>query len=134
MGRLAREVELNQTANGKSVLRNAVAVSREYTNADGNYETDFIPIEVWGNTATNMAKFVSKGSEVVVQGRMQVRSYDRDGQKVWVTEVIADKVKFDTGGANGKTEDASDKPSTMGNLRAAQEAMLEFNDDDLPFM
>ena len=70
-------------------------MDRNYTNQNGERETDFIFISVWRGLAENCAKYTSKGSLVALEGRLQVSSYDnQEGRKVWTTEVVADNVRF----------------------------------------
>lgn len=95
LGRLTRDPEVKNTQSGKAVANFTLAVDRRFKNADGQKEADFIPIVVWDKTAESVGKFTSKGSQVSVSGRLQVRSYDaQDGQRRYVTEVVADEVNF----------------------------------------
>lgn len=92
IGNLVRDLELRFTNTGKEVANFTVAVSRNYGEKK---ETDFINCIAWGKTAENMAKYLSKGSKVAVEGRIQVSSYDnKEGQKVYKTEIVADSVEF----------------------------------------
>ena len=94
LGRICNEVDLRYTPNGKAVSRFCLAVDRPYTK-DGNKEADFINCQVWGKSAENCAKYLDKGKQCAVDGRLQVRSYEtQDGSKRWVTEVVADRVEF----------------------------------------
>lgn len=95
VGRLVRDPELRYTANGAAVAKFTLAVDRNYTNQNGEKETDFIFVSVWRGLAENCAKYTSKGSLVAVEGRLQVSSYENnEGRKVWTTEVVADNVRF----------------------------------------
>ena len=85
IGRLTKDIEVKQTSSGKSVVKFTLAINNPY-NRD---ETDFINCVVWEKKADNMAKFLSKGSQVGITGRLNVSSYeDKNGNKVWKTEVI----------------------------------------------
>ncbi len=91
IGRLTRDPELRYTPNGTAVASFTVAINRKYNRE----ETDFIPIVVWSKQAEHCANYLGKGRLVAVEGRLQVRTYEaKDGQKRWVTEVIADDVRF----------------------------------------
>ena len=91
IGRLTKDPDLRHTTNDKAVATFTLAVDRPF-NKD---ETDFIPCVVWQKQAENCANYLSKGSQVAVEGRIQVRTYDdKDGQKRWVTEVVANNVRF----------------------------------------
>ena len=93
VGRLTKEPEVRYTQGGKVVATFTLAVDR-YTGNDKR-EADFIPIVVWGKVAEVCGNSLSKGQRVLVDGRLQIRSYDgKDGQKRWVTEVIAQSVEF----------------------------------------
>lgn len=94
VGRLTRDPEVRYTQTGKVVATFTLAVDR-FTSQAGQREADFIPISVWGNVAESCGNNLSKGSKVLVDGRIQVRSYDdKSGQKRWVTEIIAQSVEF----------------------------------------
>lgn len=95
IGRLARDPELRYTGNNTAVASFTVAVNRTFTNQDGEREADFINIVVWRKQAENVKNYLSQGSQVAIEGRLQVRNYeDQNGTKRYVTEVIADNVEF----------------------------------------
>ena len=99
IGRLTKDPELKFTPAGKAVVQFTLAVDRFKDN-----EADFINIVVWGKQAENCANYLSKGSLAAVDGRLQIRNYtNKDGVKVYVTEVIADSVRF----LNSKKQDDS---------------------------
>lgn len=90
-GRLTREPELKYTQGGTAVASFTLAVDRNFTNAQGERESDFINCIIWRKSAENLSNFVHKGSLIGVQGRLQSRSYDNaQGQRVFVTEVVVD--------------------------------------------
>ncbi len=107
IGRLTRDPEVRFTPNGRAVCSFALAVDRNYTSQDGTRETDFINIVVWGKQAENCGQYLAKGRMAAVDGRLQIRSYDgNDGQKRYITEVVADNVQFLSareGGSNAGT-------------------------------
>lgn len=96
VGRLTHEPELEYTSGqGHAVVNFALAVDRDYTNKDGERETDFVPIRVWRRQAENCAEYLTKGSLVAVTGRIEAQSYeDREGNRRKSFRVIADKVQF----------------------------------------
>jgi single-strand DNA-binding protein len=97
LGNLTRDPELRHTAQGTSVANFSIAVNRTYKGNDGDFkkETSYFNIIVWGKTGENCAKFLSKGRPVLVEGRLQNRSYEtQDGQKRTITEIVADNVQF----------------------------------------
>lgn len=137
-GRLAKDIEIRYTPNGKAVSNFTLAVPREYQNAQGEKETDFFNFVAWGKPAENMANHLSKGDMILVQSRAQTRSYDKDGQKVYVTEFVVEtfpkyiKVKkWENGGqSSGTGSQQSNQPS---HDPFAGSGPIEVNDDDLPF-
>lgn len=95
IGRLTSDPTLRFTPNGKATAGFTLAVERAFRNQQGEKEADFINIVVWGAQAENCANFLSKGKLAAVDGRLQIRSFDgQDGQKRWITEVVADNVRF----------------------------------------
>lgn len=94
IGNLTKDPELKQTPSGVSVTSFSIGVSRKYSGSDGNRETDFINIVAWRNTAEFIAKYFRKGSGISIVGSLQVRSYDSNGQKRYVTEVVAEEAGF----------------------------------------
>lgn len=120
IGRLVRDPELKYTPNGKAVCTFTLAVNREFKR-EGEQEADFINIVVWNKAGENCAKYLTKGRQTAVEGRLQIRSYEgNDGQRRYVTEVIADRVEF-LGGNQEKN--SGDDFGTE----------VEFNPGDIPF-
>ena len=98
MGRLTREPELRRTGSGVAVTNFTVAVDRDYTPEGGEKETDFIDCVAWRQTGEFVQKYFTKGSMIVVKGRMQIRSWtDKDGNKRRTAEIVADNVYFGEG-------------------------------------
>ena len=90
MGRLTADPDLRSTSSGKSVCQFTLAVDRPYKNAEGNRETDFIPVVIWGKPGELAAKTVFKGQRLIVEGRIQLRNYEgSDGIKRLAAECIA---------------------------------------------
>ncbi|WP_010677145.1 single-stranded DNA-binding protein [Bacillus timonensis] len=95
VGRLTRDPDLRYTQEGKAVAHVTLAVSRNFKNAGGEIHTDFVNCTLWQKTAENTANYCKKGSILGVTGRIQTRNYqNNDGKRVYVTEVLADSVKF----------------------------------------
>ena len=139
IGRLTRDPELRYTPNGAAVCSFTLAVDRR-ANQNGEREADFINIVVWNKAGENCAKYLTKGRQAAVEGRLQIRNYDgNDGQKRWVTEVIADNVEFigSTGGNNGGEQRQSFQQG--GNVASFDNSMagigeeIVFNDNEVPF-
>lgn len=94
IGRVTRDPELRYTSSNVPNTRFTLAVNRTFQNQSGETEADFIPIVVWRKQAENVKKYVTKGSLVAVEGRIQTGSYEKDGQRVYTTDVVADNVQF----------------------------------------
>ena len=109
VGRLTRDPELRHTSSGRAVCQLNLAINRTFTSQNGEREADFINVVVWDKQAENVSKYVTKGRLVSVEGRLQSRSYDdKDGKKVYVTEVIANSVQFlSTGNSNNSNSGSS---------------------------
>ena len=94
-GRLVRDPELRYTQTGKAVASFTLAVNRRFSHNNEQQTADFIPIVVWDKLAEVCSKHLFKGSQVLIEGRMQVRNYEaQDGSKRYVTEVIAQELEF----------------------------------------
>ena len=118
LGRLVKDPEIKYTPSEKCVAQFSIAVNRPTKNADGQYEADFINIVAWNKTAELIGNYVHKGQRILVEGRLQIRSYTaQDGGKRSVTEVIADRVEFIETEAKNGTEG---KQSDFGGMGAAQ--------------
>jgi len=95
IGRLVRDPELRYTSSNLPVATFSIAVNRTFANQNGEREADFINIVVWRKQAENCKNYINQGSQVAIDGRLQTRSYDdQNGQKRYVTEVVADNVQF----------------------------------------
>lgn len=96
VGRLTKDLELRQTASGQSNATFTLAITRNFKNQNGEYDSDFIQVVAWRQTAEFLARFgAKKGNLLGVTGRIQTRNYEnQQGQRVYVTEVIADNVNF----------------------------------------
>ena len=124
IGNLVRDPEQRTTGSGISVTSFTVAVQRRFKSQDGQQQADFIPVICWRGLAENVAKYCSKGSKVGVVGTVQTRNYeDKNGEKRYVTEVIADEVEF----LSSKKECASSE--TIEN----NSDFAPLDDSELPF-
>ncbi len=150
VGRLTKDPELKRTSNDIAVVQFTIAVSRAFSNRNGEKQTDFINCVVWRQQAENLAKYMRKGSLIGVDGQIQVRNYeDAGGVKRYVTEVICDGVHFlesksarDGGsgfadvnqydiptGANKTSEQAQASKDPFEDLKSS----FDVSNDDLPF-
>ena len=148
IGRLTRDPELRYTSSNVATCTFSVAVDRPFANQNGEREADFINIVVWRKQAENCKNYLTKGSQVAIDGRIQTRNYDdKDGKKVYVTEVVADNVQFlGTKGSNGGASQASDNTTpydfsadmnqttdVSSDPFADFGSSIEISDDELPF-
>ena len=140
VGRLARDPELRTTASGVSVCSFSVAVNRRFKNAEGNYDADFISCVAWRQQVEFLAKYFAKGSMVGLVGSIQTRNYEKDGQRVYVTEVSCDEIHF----VESKSQSGDSFQRTAPQAPQAQAPIPSFDtndgfapmpaaDDDLPF-
>ena len=138
VGRLTKDPDLRQTQSGIAVATFTLAVNRTFTNGSGEREADFIPCVIWRKQAENVAQYVSKGSLVGVEGRLQTRSYDAaDGSKRFVMELVADSVQF----LESKNSDQNNQNNNYNQNNSQSDVAFSFEDDnsfdisdeDLPF-
>lgn len=121
IGRLTRDPEVRYTQSGKACAKFTLAIDRR-KNSDGNPQADFIQCVAWEKTAEVISQYVSKGQKIAVEGRIQTRSYEKDGRKYYVTEVIVQSMEFcDNKGGGAST--------TNGRAYAG----TPVPDDDIPF-
>ena len=147
VGRVTRDIELRYTETSKRpVVQTNVAINRTYTNQDGEREADFINVVIWDKQAENFAKYCKKGYLVGVEGRIMTRNYDdKDGKKVYVTEVVANRVEFleskkdDSNFQNleeppisNNNNQISYKPEEIDSMPAFENQAI-ISDNDLPF-
>ncbi|RKB63467.1 Single-stranded DNA-binding protein A [Listeria monocytogenes] len=153
VGRLTKDPDLRYTPAGAAVATFTLAVNRPFKNGQGEQEADFINCVVWRKPAENVANFLKKGSMAGVDGRVQTRNYeDKDGKRVFVTEVVAESVQFlepknnNTGGStsnnyqgevnysnNNKTSSYRADTSQKSDSFASEGKPIDINPDDLPF-
>ena len=136
VGRLTKDPEYRTTPSGVEVATFTLAVNRTFTNAQGEREADFINVVVFRKQAKNVNDYLSKGSLAGVDGRIQSRNYEnKEGQRVFVTEVVADSVQFmDSKGSNQQNNQSQQQgQASAGNNPFANENNANIDDDDLPF-
>lgn len=127
IGRVAKAIELKQTTSGKSVVSFTLAVNKDFKNAEGKYDADFINCVAYGQPAEIISRCVSKGDRFGVVGKINTRTYDKqDGSKGYVTEIKVDEFDF--------LESKKDKPAeSFTNADADDFETIEIPDGDLPF-
>ena len=132
VGNLTREPELRYTPSGTAVADLRLAVNHDYTTQSGErrQEASFLTVIVWGKQAESCGEYLDKGSEVFVEGRLQVRDWEgKDGQKRTATEVVAERVQFMSRTKGG----AGRAPAAVGAPQSFQDEPPGATDDDVPF-
>lgn len=136
VGRLTRDPEVKYTTgeNATAVARFSLAVNRNFKNAAGEYEADFINCVAFGKTAEFIEKYFNKGMAMGIVGRIQTRNYtNNDGQKVYVTEVVVEETEF-VESKNKGTSDNNTTNNVTKNKETTQFETAENSDDgDFPF-
>jgi len=160
IGRLTKDPEISYTQSGIARARFTLAVNRTFKNQNNENETDFIQIEAWRKTAENAANYLKKGSLTGITGSIRTGSYERDGQRIYFTNVVADSIQFleprnSTGGSQGVSNYES-SINTGGQYQGSSQGQygsnnqpnysrvdedpfanskgpIEVNSDDLPF-
>lgn len=156
IGRLTKDPELRYTPAGVAVTQFTIAVDRPFSSSGGEREADFIPVVTWRQLAETCANYLRKGRLTAVEGRIQVRNYENnEGKRVYVTEVIADNVRFlesnrdsspreegyssnNGGGYNADGGSQSNRPaqaprSTNVDPFKDDGRPIDISEDDLPF-
>jgi single-strand DNA-binding protein len=141
VGNLTRDPELRQTPSGKSVCQLGVAVGSSYKDAAGEWveKSSFFDVVVWGAQGENCARYLAKGNQVAVDGRLDQRSWEaQDGAKRSKVEIIADQVVFPSrgggGGGGGEDRPAAQRPSREPAAKDRDFKDIDFGDeDDIPF-
>ena len=116
LGRLTRDPEAQTTATGKLKCRMTIAVDRPKAK-DGTQKADFIGLVVWEKTAEFAEKYLTKGQRILIEGRIQTGSYEKDGEKKYTTDVNVDRIEF----ADSKRDNAND-------TKGAE----DYGEDDIP--
>ena len=144
IGRTTRDVDFRRTTTGTPVATFTLALDNRFVLKDGKPTTDFINCVAWNKTAETMDKYVKKGMLIAVEGRLQTRNYEnKDGNKVYVTEVVCDNMRMlesrNSGSNSTYLEDY--EPSNNGYMSDSvtdtsnntSDVELNISEDDLPF-
>lgn len=145
MGNLTRDPELRQTPNGQNVCSFSLALNRSYKGSDGNWQeaTDYVDVVAWGPLGERVAQYLTKGRPCLVNGRLQSRSWEQDGQKRSKVEVVAQDVTFlggpGEGGGAGNNGGAASTGGGQSSSKKKDDVVIEdigdepINLDDIPF-
>lgn len=126
IGRLTKEIELRYSNSGMASARFSIAINRGKDKNGEDRGTDFPNIVAFGKTAENCEKYLAKGRQVAIQGHIQTGSYEKDGRKVYTTDVVADRVEFLEWGDRSQS-------SSQGSSAGIPEGFQAIDDDDIPF-
>ena len=145
VGRLTRDPELKYTGNNIAVASFSLAVNRNFKDANGGRETDFVNCVIWRQQAENLANWAKKGALIGITGRIQTRSYEnQQGQRVYVTEVVAENFQMlesraareggsGNGGYNQQPQQQAPSYSKNNGNPFGNSNPLDIQDSDLPF-
>jgi single-strand DNA-binding protein len=128
VGNLGKDPEVRFTPNGRALAKFPVATSERWTDQDGNKQerTEWHNVVVWGKQAETCGQYLAKGRQVFVEGSIRTRQYDdKDGNKRYITEIVARDVRFLGGGGRGAAE--------PGGIPLGEDAGGPPADDDIPF-
>lgn len=131
-GIISKDIELRSTTSGVEVVAFNLAVQRDFKNKEGNYDADFISCVAYKNTATFINKYFTKSSKILLEGKLQTRTYEKDGNKKYITEVIVEKAEFVD---NKKTEEIPaeevEVPQNYKSNYEEKEESIQLSDDDI---
>lgn len=154
VGRTTKDMELKQSNRGSAYVQFILAVNRTFKDGNGEQQADFITCIAWNKTAETLARYVSKGALIGVEGRLQVRSYEKDGCRQWVSEVVINRFTFleskkgaasEQGMINGNQQNIGSGNSSYSSHTAnyqspfqtatvmAGRTTVNVSDDDFPF-
>lgn len=128
IGRWSQEITLRYTQSGKAVASTTLAINEGYGDKK---TTTFIPVVIWGKTAEVAAQYTDKGTQVGIEGRMQVREWEKDGSKRYTTEIVVERLELL--GGNKKAEDGPPMEPKYSDPFAGSTS-ISIPDDDLPFI
>jgi len=133
VGNLGRDAEVRYTPTGAAVASFSIATTENWTSKDGQKQeqTEWHKIVLWGKTAESLQPYLTKGKQIYVEGRLQTKQWEKDGQKHYTTEIKADRVVLLGGGA-GRGGERYDSGAEAGSAEPQREP-VPLTDDDIPF-
>lgn len=130
VGRLTKDPELTYLPSGIALAKFTLAVNRQFANKQGEREADFLQIIVFNKPAENTGKYLKKGSLAGIEGRIQSRSYEQDGKRRYVTEIVASSVQF----LEPKRSNNQNNDHNAPNYGNYDGTPVDVQDDDIPFI
>ena len=131
-GRLTKDGEVRTTDADIKVYNSSVAVNRRIKNTDGTYDADFFNITLW-KPSDNLIKYLKKGQGVLIEGRVQNRKYEKDGENRTITEIIVENLELIGSKKEENTEPNVEVPQNTKTVYEDHNSDIEIEDDDLPF-
>jgi single-strand DNA-binding protein len=132
VGNLGRDAEVKVTASGQSVASFSIATTETWTkDGEKKEKTEWHRIVLWGRQADTLQPYLTKGKQIYVEGRLETRNWEKDGQKHYTTEVKADRIVLLGGGRGGERGDRGDRADSGYSDPLANAAPI--TDDDIPF-
>jgi len=140
-GNLTRDPELKSLPSGIALASFGLATNRRFKDKDGNWteQPEFHNIVVFGRQAETSAQYLKKGASALIEGRIQTRSWEKDGQKNYRTEIVAERVQFAGGKSGGSSsapqsrEDTAPSKESPSNEAGIDYPQEDINPDDIPF-
>lgn len=133
-GRITKNIELKYNQNNVAITNFTLAVTRKFKNQNGEYESDFINCIAYKSTAELLNKYVKKGDLLGIEGRIQTRNYEKDGKRIYVTEVIVDSIDFlQAKKDESKQETENTKQKLSDDVFSEFGSSIEITDDDIAF-
>ena len=136
-GRITKNIELKYNQNNVAITSFTLAVTRKFKNQNGEYESDFINCIAYKSTAELLSKYVKKGDLLGIEGRIQTRNYEKDGKRVYVTEVIVDSIDFLQSRKDESKQETTETENTKQKLSddvfSEFGSSIEITDDDVAF-
>lgn len=138
VGNLGKDAEVRVTPGGQSVASFSIATTENWTSKEGEKkeQTEWHRIVLWGKTAESLQPYLVKGKQIYLEGRLQTRQWEKEGQKHYTTEVKADKIVLLGGGGGGGSRGGGDRQVERGGDSGYQDPMRDpapVTDDDIPF-
>lgn len=132
LGNLTRDPEVRTTPSGQSVTSFSLALNRSYKGQDGNWveATDYVDVTAWGPLGERVAQYLKKGSQALVSGRLQSRSWEQDGQKRSKVEVVAQDVTFVGGRGDGGGEGGASQAASSNTPAQKQDVVIDDISDE----
>ena len=133
-GRLVKDIEIRSTSSDKKVAKGTIAVNRRFKNKDENYDADFLDFEYW-NISDKFGDYLKKGKQIGLVGRIAKESYEKDGNKYYVINIVAEDIELlgDKSATQTETQTETQEVEIPQNTTSNYEGGIELDDNSLPF-